>query len=119
MRAIWWALVVGGLLTGCLGTYNRPIELINEVGPVYPEAAKQSGIEGYVVVRYNIDVDGVVSDVEVVEARPQGVFDEAAKETILSWRYKAPILDGQPQAVRGVVSRVTFRLDEDDVYADL
>jgi protein TonB len=95
------------------------MQLISEEGPVYPAEAKSQGVEGYVVVRYDISLEGTVSSVRVVESMPDGVFDESAIQAIQQWRYLAPILDGQAQAVSGVTSRITFRLGDDSAYSDL
>ena len=104
------------LLAGCLGTYNRPIQLVSFEGPSYPEAARTQKIEGFVVVRYDVTVDGVVHNLRVAESVPPGIFDEAALATVGGWRYKAPILDGISQAVRNMESRVAFELGNPDQY---
>lgn len=111
-------LVLAALLAGgCLGGYNRPMQLIYDVGPKYPATAKADKIEGQVTLKYDISVDGIVHNVAVVHAEPPGVFDQAAKVAVAQWRYKAPILDGVPQSVTGVVSTLKFVLGS-GAYAD-
>ena len=108
------------LLVGCLGSYNRPIQPISFGGEVpYPEAARLQKIEGFVIVRYDVTVEGIVHNVRVAEAVPPGVFDEAAIATVRGWKYKAPILDGVPQPVRDMESRVAFELGNTEQYDDL
>ncbi len=102
---------------GCLGGYNRPMQLIFEVGAKYPPEAKAARIEGQVTLKYDISVDGVVHNVSIVQAEPKGVFEQAAKGAVEQWRYKAPILDGVSQSVTGVVSTLKFVL-ADGQYAD-
>ena len=87
------------------------MQLIFEVGPKYPPEAKADKIEGQVVLKYDITVDGVVHNVSIVQAEPKGVFEQAAMRAVEQWRYKAPILDGQSQPVTGVVSTLNFVLD--------
>ncbi len=106
------------LLAGCLGTYNRPIQLISFDGPEYPESARLEKVEGFVVVRYDVTVGGVVHNVRVADADPPGIFDEAALAAVGGWRYKAPILDGEPQPVHDIESRVEFELGNTDRYDD-
>ncbi len=101
---------------GCLGTHNRPIQLISGAGPVYPVEARASGIEGDVVVRYDVASDGRVINARVDSATPPGVFDEAALTAVRAWRYNPKIVDGVPQTVRNILSTVRFRLDDGDVY---
>ena len=55
-------------------------ELVEASAPEFPRAAERREIEGHVVVRYNVTADGAVSDVEVVEATPAGVFERSVLE---------------------------------------
>jgi protein TonB len=117
-RMKFGTLVLAALLAGgCLGGYNRPMQLIYDVGPKYPPTAKADKIEGQVTLKYDISVDGVVHNVAVVQADPPGVFDQAAKDAVAQWRYKAPILDGVSQSVTGVVSTLKFVLSS-GAYTD-
>jgi periplasmic protein TonB len=43
---------------------------------------------GFVVVRFNISNTGRVSDVEVVESSPSGIFDAAAQTAVRKWMYE-------------------------------
>lgn len=112
-------LVLASLvLTGCLGSANRPLQLLSGAGPVYPPEARAQGIEGDVTVRYAISADGQVQQAEVVAAEPAGIFEAAALAAVRSWRYAAPVRDGQPQAVAQVRSVVRFRLDQSLDYLE-
>lgn len=109
-------LVSAALLSGCLGTQNRPLQLVSGAGPTYPADARSAGIEGEVVVRYDVSAEGQVVNARVESAEPAGVFDQAALATVRSWKFKAQVRDGEPQRVENLVSRVRFRLDDQDVY---
>ena len=105
---IWAGLVL--VLAGCTGMSRAPgLELLEGANPVYPEHAREQGIEGSVTVIYNIAADGRVTDVEVYAAEPEGVFEEAAVEAVRTWRYRAPRGD---EAVTDVGSTLEFRLGE-------
>lgn len=106
------------LLTGCAASQNRPMQLVSGSGPVYPAEAKARGMEGVVVVRYGVSVDGRVVGASVDSARPEGVFDQAALKAVRSWRYNPALKDGQPVAVDNVVSTVRFELSGNDKYRD-
>ena len=43
---------------------------------------------GYVVVKVIISDGGRVTDVEVVESKPAGVFDDAAQNAVRKWMYE-------------------------------
>lgn len=86
---------------------------IVKVRPVYPSRAAARGIEGYVVLEFTVSRTGAVRDSKVVEASPPGIFDRAAKEAVLKFRYKPRIVNGTPVAVTGVLNRITFSLRDD------
>ncbi len=104
------------LLAGCTSGLRQPMQLIQDAGPVYPEAAKAQGIEGWVRLRYDIASDGRVENLQVVESSPPGVFDAAAMAAVAQWRYRAPVTDGAPSAVSGVVSTLRFELGAAERY---
>ena len=58
--------------------------------PVYPLAALEQGVEGKVVVEFGLDADGSVRAPQVVGAKPVGVFDNAAVQALLGWKFAAP-----------------------------
>ena len=82
----------------------------------YPTRAKLAGIEGYVVVGYDVTADGTVVNARVLEAEPPGVFDSTALEAVLLWRFRAPIENGERVMSLDHESTVTFVLGESDAY---
>ncbi|MDW8478789.1 MAG: energy transducer TonB [Xanthomonadales bacterium] len=74
----------------------------------YPVRAKAQGITGYVVLSLLIGPTGQVEQVRVLEAQPEGVFDEAAVEGVRSWRFEPASYKGQ--SVR-VWARQRIRFD--------
>lgn len=76
------------------------------VPPSYPRRAQRRGLEGHVVVEFLIRPDGRVKSgsVQVVEARPRRVFDEAATRAVADWRFAA---DGRLRRAR---QRLEFQL---------
>ena len=107
---------ITALLAGCATGFHRPMQLIEDAGPVYPEAARGQGIEGWVRLRYDITIDGRVENLNVLESSPPGVFDAAALAAVAQWRYRAPVIDGAPSAVSGVVSTLRFELGTAERY---
>ncbi|MEO0132228.1 MAG: energy transducer TonB [candidate division WOR-3 bacterium] len=53
---------------------------VNIPKPNYPELAKQAGIEGDVVVKALVDVDGRIIDVEIQKSSGNSSLDQAALE---------------------------------------
>ena len=116
LRRCLRAFLVATLLAGCMGGYNRPMQLVEDAGPLYPEAARAEGIEGWVRLRYDITSDGQVENIRVLESSPPGVFDAAATTAVAQWRYRAAVIDGAPSAVSGVVSTLRFELGAAEQY---
>ena len=100
---------VGALLCGCAAT-NRPLQLRSGAEPAYPPAAKAAGIEGYVIVRYDVNAAGAVENASVVEGAPAGVFDAAALASVRRWRFEPRRVNGAAVAAPARVSTVRFKL---------
>ncbi len=97
---------------------SRPPQFIGGVDLVYPEEARAQGVEGRVVVRYDVTADGSVDNAVVAVAEPAGVFDQAALAAVRSWRFRPKVDRGEVVAAPGRVSELQFRLGESE-YDDL
>ena len=113
------ALLLAGLVSaGCASGY-RPPQFVAGADLVYPETALSAGIEGLVVVRYDVTVEGRVANAAVERAEPSGVFEVAALAAVRSWRFKPAAQGRQAVAARNQVSEVAFRLGDDGKYDHL
>ena len=65
-------------------------------GPVYPQRALRSGIEGVVTVEFTIATDGSVKDAEVVKAKPPKIFNKAVLTAIAKWKFNPDMINGVP-----------------------
>ncbi|MDX1694912.1 MAG: TonB family protein [Ketobacteraceae bacterium] len=83
-----------------------------KVPPQYPRRALRNGVEGYVVVSFTVTTDGSVRDPKIVEARPEGAFEQAAINAVLKFKYKPRVIGGQAVEVQGVQNKFTFRLKQ-------
>ena len=98
-------------VAGCASNY-RPLQFIGGTDLVYPPSAKAAGIEGHVVVSYDVTVEGRVVNAAVTAAEPPGVFDQAALAAVRSWRFRPPLRRGEAVAAPARVSEVVFKLGE-------
>jgi len=73
------------------------------VNPVYPEAARKRGLEGWVELAFTVQPNGTVDDVEVRNASPAEVFDEAAVRAIRQWRFEPIQRNGEKVSQRAMV----------------
>ena len=62
--------------------------LVKRVMPSYPEKALRYSRVGYVVVEYNINTNGEVVSPKVVDAMPEGIFNDAAVTAVKQWKYE-------------------------------
>ena len=85
---------------------------IVKVAPMYPQNALRRGVEGYVVVEFTVTKAGSVKDPRVVEAQPPGIFDRAAMDAALKFKYRPKMVSGEPMEVAGVRNIIRFELDK-------
>jgi protein TonB len=84
---------------------------IVKVSPIYPRRAQSRGIEGYVIVEFIVTKNGSVRDAIVVEAKPEGIFDQAAMAAALKFKYKPRVVDGVAMEVAGVQNKISFQIE--------
>lgn len=85
---------------------------IVKVAPVYPRRAQTRGIEGHVLLEFTVTKTGAVVDPVVIESEPPGIFDRAAIQAALKFKYKPKVVNGEPIDVAGVRNLITFELEE-------
>jgi protein TonB len=84
---------------------------IVRVAPVYPARALSRGVEGYVDMAFTVTTTGTVKD-PVVLFSTSSLFDRAATQAVLKFKYKPRVVDGQPVDVPNVKTRITFKIEE-------
>ena len=67
--------------------------------PAYPPLSKRLGEQGRVVVRVRIEADGTASLAEIHTSSGYDRLDQAARQTVLRWRYVPAQRDGVPEAM--------------------
>ena len=75
-----------------------------------PTCLGSQGIEGYVLLEYIVTKTGAVRDPVVIEAKPPGIFNRAAINAALKYKYKPKVVNGEPIDVAGVKTRITFEM---------
>lgn len=84
---------------------------IVKVAPIYPRRAQSRGIEGYVIVEFTVTKNGSVKDAFVVEAQPENIFDRAAIDAAMKFKYKPRVVDGVAMEVAGVQNKISFEMN--------
>jgi protein TonB len=68
--------------------------VISRTNPAYPPLARQSGVQGEVVLVVVVGTDGKVKDVTLVSGHP--LLRNAAVAAVKQWTYRPTLLDGKP-----------------------
>ncbi|HTV51376.1 MAG TPA: TonB family protein [Steroidobacteraceae bacterium] len=69
------------------------------IAPEYPDDALDKRISGSVTIEFTVDEKGVPRNVHVTDSRPKGIFDRAAMNAVIRWRFEPLLIDGVPTAV--------------------
>ncbi|KPK31922.1 MAG: hypothetical protein AMJ66_07555 [Betaproteobacteria bacterium SG8_40] len=66
----------------------QDVKPVRKVKPKYPREAEDKKIEGRVKVRLSVELDGSVSNVEILLSEPPGVFDEEVLKAVKQYQFK-------------------------------
>jgi hypothetical protein len=99
-----------GSKKGVQGTSLQLGHLISRVEPIYPEVAKQQGIEGIVRIHAIISRNGSVETLMSIDG--PALLVPVATAAVRQWRFTETLLGGQPVETEEDVA-VTFRLSKE------
>ena len=89
---------------------------LESIVPMYPTVAAEQGIEGWVHVRFTVDIDGSVAaeSIEIVDAEPADIFNRSAIRAMEQFRFTPYAPEGVPRALPNVqyVFRYELKADE-------
>ncbi len=110
------ANVSGGAFLGQMGSggvggmFDGDIIPLQRIPPQYPRDAARSGITGWVQLEVMVNPDGTVRSARVLESQPRGLFEAAAVQAVLRWKFKPKVVNGQPVQQKGA-QRIEFNLN--------
>ncbi|MDG1997026.1 MAG: energy transducer TonB, partial [Emcibacteraceae bacterium] len=81
--------------------------------PIYPNRAAKTGLEGYVLSQFDIELDGTTSNIRVVESS-HDIFIRYALYATSKYLYETPMINGLPSKIKNVTVRVDFNLKNND-----
>jgi TonB family protein len=92
------------------------------VAPEYPLNSLEERACGFVTIGFVVNTKGEPVDLQVVEAQPANVFDQAAVNAVKCWRYEPQIVNNVPTDARHAQrsaslcpeTRKTLRSDRDE-----
>ncbi|MCC7176802.1 MAG: TonB family protein [Acidobacteria bacterium] len=94
-----------------VGGNIRAPKKLKHVGPEYPQAMRELGLEGVVPMEALIGKDGTVSSVRLLSAQVHPDFARAAEDAVRQWLFSPTLLNGEAVEVRMTVS-VRFSLTD-------
>ena len=77
----------------------------------YPSKAKRRNIEGFVKARLEINAEGTVDSVEIIDSNPKGIFERSAIRALYKYKFKPKMVDGKPQP-QTATQTLEFNLDK-------
>jgi TonB family protein len=92
-----------------VGGNVTPAKLVHQAHPEYPEGAKSRGVQGDVVLRAVIFLDGSVGSLSPAGS-PDPELAQAAMNAVRQWRYEPALLNGQPIETATTIT-VNFQLE--------
>ncbi len=102
-----WMWIVAGVVvvTVAVGVnlaaeseFSEPqVILKTQKAPEYPPAARAARISGVVMVEIQIDEEGKVDEVDILDCtHPKVGFEDAAAKAVKKWRFEPARLDDEP-----------------------
>lgn len=102
---------LGSFVGGDMSGTSELIPLVR-IQPQYPREAARDGTEGTVTFEVTINPDGTVRSARVLKAQPRGVFESAALQSILKWKFKPKVVDGKPVETTGIQT-IDFKMNKE------
>jgi len=83
--------------------------ILQKTVPVYPIIAKETRIDGVVILQATISTSGTIENLRVVSGHP--MLRQAALDAVSNWRYRPYLMNGKPVEVETTVN-VVFKLSQ-------
>ena len=94
------------------GRSNRELSPIFRMEPIYPRQAALKGIEGFVIVQFDVTKTGETDNISILQASPPQIFNSNAIKAIRKWKFKAQLQDAKPVRIKAQSVRLEFTLEK-------
>ncbi|MBU0675016.1 MAG: TonB family protein [Proteobacteria bacterium] len=89
---------------------DQPPSPLFQLKPEYPNSAKRSNVAGKVSVMFLVDQHGNVLEVRILNAEPEGVFEDSVRSALTKWKFMPGKLEGK-NVKTWVSTTIRFELD--------
>jgi len=100
------------LTRNVFGNLDGGLVPIVRVSPTYPARAQAQGLEGWVLVQFDVLATGSVTNVRVIDSSSH-IFEKAAVAAAARFRYKPQVIDGVPRGKTGLQNIFRFHMEKD------
>lgn len=101
---------MSGMQVGGAGQGDSDVSPIVRIEPRYPRNAAMTGTEGFVILQFDINATGAVTNISVLKASPPQIFNRNAVQALRKWKYKPRLRSGKPVKQTGLKVRLDFKL---------
>ena len=96
---------------GMLSKGNKPLYIpVKQIPPKYPRRLLEKGVEGCVMLLFDITKEGNPKNIKVDWSTHRG-FDRSAIKSAESFLFSPPYQDGKPSGVRDAQSLISYKVD--------
>ncbi|KJV26105.1 TonB family protein [Pantoea sp. SM3] len=84
-------IILSLALMGCSSAHDGKVRMpkpLQMEKPVYPYYAYKNHIEGKVKFLFDVDAEGKVSEMRIIESTPEHLFDDAVIRAVSKWRFE-------------------------------
>lgn len=90
---------------------NSDVVPLVRIEPSYPRKAAIRGIEGFVILQFDISLLGTTDNISVIQASPPQIFNSKAIQALKRWRYKPKTINGKSQIQKNLKIQLDFKLE--------
>ncbi len=101
----------GPAVQGFGGAMGSGVTPLVRIEPQYPRRAAMQGIEGWVILQFDITPAGTVRGIKVLGAKPPKIFNQAAVKALRKWKYRPKVKDGKPIEQKAEKVQLLFTLE--------
>jgi len=93
------------------GEVDRMPMAIFKMKPIYPYRARRLNITGKVDIKFLVDENGYVSNINILKSTPAGIFDDSVLKALASWKFSAGEVRGHAVST-WVITTIQFDMEE-------